>query len=260
MSDNSISNNAGDVKIIRTREDINALSNLNEKAKSFLNCVFDKLDVTKVDGKLQKDEGAIYVFDDGAISVMKDGKLYAGMSAEGAEVQTIGDVLEIKFSDGAESVMKDDKLVSGKTSTNRAFKKIGDQIVFEETEETKKAKKAPKAKTEVEKADDVSPKSVSTGSINGVKKEDIDNMVQEYNKISESIDGRGGDDFDKWVKEKAKFNKKYQRMFRQLLGDSGAYKEGEISTDVYQLNFSSVMNSKTFKYYWELYNVEKIKE
>lgn len=253
MGENSISNN--DIKIIRSREEINTLGNISEKARMFLNSAFDKLDVEKgkPDGKLNRSEGEIFVFNDGAVSVIKDGKLFAGMSAQGAEVQNIGDVLEIKFNDGAESVMKGDKLVSGKTSTNRAFTKEGDKIVFEEAKQPEKAQ-------EPAKVEDVSPKRVSTGSINGVKKQKIDDIASEFIEFSRSIDGRSVDDYEKWIKNKTKFNKKHQRTFRQVLGESESFKYGEINTDVYELKFSPVLNPRTMKYSWDLHSVTELKD
>ena len=253
--DNSISNNnAEGVKIIRSTEDINSLKNINDKAKLFINSAFEELDTAngKPDGILQRSEGEIHVFEDGAISVVKNGKLVAGMSAEGAEARMIGDTLQIKFNDGSESIIKNNELISGKTSSNRAFKKVGNEIVFEDT-------KQPEKKQESAKVENNVPTPVSTGSINGVKKQKIDDIAKEYIKIASNTESFSEKDINNWVKQKAEFNAKYQNTFKKLLGKPEAYKNGELNTDVYNLKFSPVLNTNSMKFFWELFNVEEIK-
>ena len=255
MGDNSVSNNkAGEVKIIRSAEDINSLKNINDKTKSFINSAFEELDYANgaPDGKLERSEGEIHIFEDGAVSVVRDGKLIAGMSAQGAEARVVGDMLQIKFSDGVESVMKGDKLISGKTSNNRTFKKIGNEIVFEDVKKDEK-------RQDTAKIEDATSKRVSTGSINGVKKQKIDAIAEEFNQIKCKDGGFNKEDFDNWVKQRAEFNKKHQRTFKKILGEPEPFKNGDVNTDVYYLNFSPVLDTETMKYFWELYNAEELK-
>ena len=254
MSSNSISKNTtNEVKIIHSRDDINSLQNLNNKAKSFLNSTFDKLDTEngKADGILQKSEGEIYVFDDGSISVMKDGVFMSGMSMQGAEAQMIGDTLQVRFSDGAESNIKDGKLVSGKTNKNRAFVKEGNNIVFEDT--LKQTTTENEVKVEKKKE-----KPASSGSINGVKKQTIDDIANKYIEMKSSNDYKNMKYAD-WVKQKDDFNNKYQKLFKKFLGAPSSYKITDIHADNYKLSFSPIMDPLTMKYSWELYNVEEVK-
>lgn len=85
MGENSVQKTGAGHKILRTREDIQALQNIDAKTKNFLNCVFDELDTdgNKADGKLKGKEGEIVMFNDGSVSVLKDGKLYAGINDKG---------------------------------------------------------------------------------------------------------------------------------------------------------------------------------
>lgn len=124
MGENSVSKlGAGQPnhKVLTTREEIQALK-MDDKAKNFLNSVFGELDTSspsgnKPDNILQQKDGEIFMFDDGTVSIMKDGKLYAGINNKGKSF-----------------TVKDDKIVY--TNDNSKAKDYFDQKTNVLTKET----------------------------------------------------------------------------------------------------------------------------
>ena len=286
MGNNSINDTQMSVKTIKTLEEIKAL-NVSGKTKDFLSSVFNELDITDAKGKknadkiLQQNEGSIYVFGDGSVSITKNGKFYAGTSAQGAEVRAVGDTLNVSFSDGSKSVMKDDKLVSGTTNNGRAYTVKDGNIVFDKTEPSLKEQKTnakqqpatqePKAVEEKPKAMTDEPKAISesakvqktekadneSSEINGVDKTLLDNIAKEYQNLTRS---------DYKLKDKLKFYLKYSDLFSRALNkiprsytmeQLKTYKPEILETDKYTMEFSPSMNLLTHKFYWELYDVRE---
>lgn len=254
MSRNNISNNCDsnyNVKIVHSKNDYQSVSNLSDKAKTFLNSVFKELDkgdasgTNHSDGILQDYEGQVYIFSDGAVSVMKNNKLYAGMTKEGAETRVYDDCMVTKFSDGAETVTKNGHTVSGKTANNKKFIIKDGKIVFEE-------KEADKSTTNSLKSKHVTQEVKSKLE----KKEKLDTIAEEYLEILSSI--TNNDNYDNVLNKKQALYTKYKKIFNKMLGSPFCFKSKELKTDKYVMQFSPVLNRDDMSAYWELWDVQKI--
>lgn len=249
MSNEKITDNS--VKIIKSFADIKGLNNINDKAKMFLNSVFNELDTKNKDGVLQDNEGTIYVFDDGAISITKDDNLYAAMTKNGSEVRVVDDCLVTKFADGSESTMKGDKLIKGKTANQREYTVKDGVIIFndEETKEVSVSKEVATNKSEIKPAETTSKE------INGVDMAQLDRIAEEYLEIVRNYNSE--EDYTQKIKQKKDLYNKYFNTFKKAINSElKAYNMRDLETDNYIMHFSPVINLNTNKYYWELYDVE----
>ena len=272
MGNNSINDTKMSAKTIRTFDEIKSL-NVNNKTKDFLSSVFNELDITDAKGNknadkiLQQNEGSIYVFGDGSVSITKNGKFYAGTSAQGAEVRAIGDTLNVTFSDGSKSVMKDGKLISGTTDNGRAYTVKDGNIVFDDEKtglkeqkttvkqqpaiQESKAVTEPAQVQETEKADNKSSK------INGVDKTLLDNIAKEYQNLIRS-DYKSNDKLKFYLRYSDTFSRALNKIPRSYTMEQlKTYKPEILETDKYTMELSPSMNLLTHKFYWELYDVRE---
>ena len=259
--DSSISGNDSKIRTIKSLEEIKSINNISDKAKVFLNSVFKELDTINTNGFLEKEEGAIYVFDDGAISVTKNNKLYAGMTKNGSEVRVKEDCLITKFYDGAESTMKDDKLVAGKSANGNEYT-VKDGIITSNNPIAKVKQTENNNNTEIQQSKESAKSAIKTdkpqqksSKINGIEKEQLDKIANEYLAIVKSPDS--DNNFLKKIKDKKSLCKKYLRVFKKAINSPlKSYNFKDIETDKYIMHFSPVLDMYTNKYYWELYDVE----
>ena len=265
MGKDSINGAQMSVRTIKTLDEIKAL-NISRKTKDFLCSVFNELDTTDSKGNkigdniLQQNEGSIYVFGDGSVSIMKNDKFYAGTSAEGAEVRADGDTLNATFSDGSTSVMKDDKLISGTTDKGNAYTIKDGALVFDKktTEnEEKTIVENQKNTTESSKIQHNDKAAKNSSKINGVYKSQLDDIAKEYQQLTRSNYKRNDklNFYLKHLKTISKALKKHPSAYSTELLKN--YKPEQLETDNYIMQFSPVMNPNTFKFYWELYDVKE---
>lgn len=246
-NDNVTINKNDSVRRIKSFEEIKALNNINDKARTFLNSIFNELDTQK-DGILQKNEGAIYIFDDGAISVTKNDKLYAAMTKNGSETRVIDNCLITKFSDGAESTMKDNKLIEGKTADKKDFTVKDGVVTFKQT---------PKKKEEIQTTNDTPKSETKPFKINGVKTELLNKIANEYLEIIYAPDSFSESDMNQKLNNKKALYKKYLNVFKKAINSEiKPYNWQELETDKFIMRFSPVTDPATYESYWELYDVK----
>ena len=239
------------VGVIRSIDDISKFKNINKKAEAFLYSVFNELDTKTKNGILEKDEGTIYVFDDGAVSIMKDNKFYKGMTKENSVTRVIGDSYVTTFADGAESTMKDGKLFAGKTAVGLGFTAKDGVITFDEKAKINKKeveeKQTAKQVKEAEKRPDKNKK------INGVEIQKLEDIVKEYRDIMYQS-SKSDKEFSKMPDRILNLYLKNQHIFKKVLNTPlkpGNFREIELEDCI--MHFSPGMDPVSGKSYWDFY-------
>ena len=284
MSSNSINDTKMSVKKVKTMDEIKSMSNVSNRTKDFLYSVFNKLDTTDSKGNpirdniLQKNEGSIYVFEDGSVTITKNDNFYAGTSAEGAEVFAVGDTLNITFSDGSKSVMRNGELVSGITDKGNAYTVKDGILVYDNKSKqnavpkntktddaksntvetnTKNAVKAPKTidgASNVHDTEKINEKS----KINGVNKTVLDNIAKEYQNLIRT-NYKINDKTNFYLKYTNIISKALRKEPRTAIAEQAGrkYAPARLETDNYLMELSPIMEPETFRCYWELYDVQE---